>query len=510
MAYTQGARSNRHIRQALMIGIVALTFTWLGMMMAGLGNHTEPGMAESNSIFKPAASTATPPAAVMLNGDSPFKAIARQITPAVVFITNTHEMVSPHGMEFFHSNPLWERFFGEEDSPQMPRKQEVTSSGSGIIINSEGYILTNNHVVEGATKLRVILSDDDEYDAEVVGTDSETDLAVLRLIDHKGDLPFATLGNSDQMEPGDWAIAIGNPFGLERTVTVGVISATGRSGLNIGGRGGPSFQDFLQTDASINYGNSGGPLVNIRGEVIGINTAINAAAQGIGFAIPSNMASRIYKQLKENGEIVRGYLGMVPRALDPAIREALDLSRDVRGIFVDNVEPDTPASEGDLQSGDIITHWNGQPVELVPDFRFRVAAGQPGEKVTATILRNGKEKRLRFELGDRGKTLTQPVSTPTVIENGNFLGIEVRNLTDNDRRATNDRVEQGVIITGFKDDSPAIGILAPGDIVIAVGNETVQDLSAFNNTIDSLQDEKSVILLRLFRNGRFTYITLKL
>ena len=504
MTHTQDGRSGRHIRQALMIGIVALTFTWLGMMITGVSNHTEQGLAENTRDLN------ATPAAVVLNGDSPFKAIARQITPAVVFITNTHEMVSPHGMEFFHSNPLWERFFGDEESPDPPRKQEVTSSGSGIIINSDGYILTNNHVVEGATSLRVILSDDDEYDAEVVGTDSETDLAVLRLLDHEGDLPFATLGNSDHMEPGDWAIAIGNPFGLERTVTVGVISATGRSGLNIGGRGGPSFQNFLQTDASINFGNSGGPLVNIRGEVIGINTAINAAGQGIGFAIPSNMASRIYEQLKQNGEIVRGYLGMVPRALDPAIREALELSKEVKGIFVDNVEPETPASDGGLQSGDIITHWNGQPVELVPDFRFRVAAGQPGEKVTATILRNGKDKRLRFELGDRGKSMTQSSPTPAILESDNFLGIEARDLTDNDRRDTSGRVEQGVIITGFKENSPAIGILAPGDIIIAVGNETVQNLSAFNDTIDSLQDDKSVVLLRVFRNGRFTYITLKL
>jgi serine protease Do len=509
MTYTKSGHASRPIRQALMIGIVALTFTWLGMMMAGLGNQTERGLADSAPDFNPAVS---PPAAIVVNGDSPFKAVARQITPAVVFITNTHEMVSPHGMEFFHSNPLWERFFGEEDSPQTPRKQEVTSSGSGIIINAEGYILTNNHVVEGATKLRVILSDDDEYDAEVVGSDSETDLAVLRLLDHEGDLPFATLGNSDLMEPGDWAIAIGNPFGLERTVTVGVISATGRSGLNIGGRGGPSFQNFLQTDASINFGNSGGPLVNIKGEVIGINTAINAAAQGIGFAIPSNMASRIYQQLKQNGEIVRGYLGMVPRALDPAIREALELSKEVKGIFVDNVEPDTPASAGKLQSGDIITHWNGQPVELVPDFRFRVAAGQPGEKVTATILRNGKEKRLRFELGNRSNNLTRSSAAPAIQEQEsvNFLGIEARDLTDKDRSETSGRVEQGVIITGFKGDSPAIGVLAPGDIIIAVGNETVQNLSAFNDTIDSLQDDKSVILLRVFRNNRFTYVTLKL
>jgi serine protease Do len=222
------------------------------------------------------------------------------------------------------------------------------------------------------------------------------------------------------------------------------------------------------------------------------------------------MASRIYEQLKQNGEIVRGYLGMVPRALDPAIREALELSKEVKGIFVDNVEPETPASDGGLQSGDVITHWNGQPVELVPDFRFRVAAGQPGEKVTATILRNGKDKRLRFELGDRGKSMTQSSPTPAILESDNFLGIEARDLTDNDRRDTSGRVEQGVIITGFKENSPAIGILAPGDIIIAVGNETVQNLSAFNDTIDSLQDDKSVVLLRVFRNGRFTYITLKL
>ncbi|MBC8478651.1 trypsin-like peptidase domain-containing protein, partial [bacterium] len=309
------------------------------MMMAGFSNQTDLSMADTPDREALASATS-----LQLNGNSPFKAVARQVTPAVVFITNTHDMETPRGLEFFHQNPLWERYFGEQES-QPPRKKEVTSSGSGIIINSEGYILTNNHVVEKANKLLVVLSDDDEYEAEVVGTDSETDLAVLRLLDYEGELPFATLGNSDLMEPGDWAIAIGNPLGLERTVTVGVISATGRSGLNIGGGQGPSFQNFLQTDASINFGNSGGPLVNIQGEVIGINTAINAAGQGIGFAIPSNMAGNIYRQLREHGEIVRGYLGMVPRALDPATRGALELNKEVQGIFVDNVEPNTPASE---------------------------------------------------------------------------------------------------------------------------------------------------------------------
>ncbi len=498
------SRSHRHIRNAILTGIVALTFTWLGMLIAGFGQQTETGLAESS----PAALTAAAQT-VQLNGDSPFKAIARKITPAVVFISNTHEVTAPQGLEFFHGNPFWEKFFGESD-PQPYPKRDFTSSASGIIINEEGYILTNNHVVEGAKKLMVKLSDETEFEAEVIGSDNETDLAVLHLLDFEGELPYANLGNSDLMEPGDWAIAIGNPFGLERTVTVGVISATGRSGLNIGGAGGPRLQNFLQTDASINFGNSGGPLVNIHGEVIGINTAINAAGQGIGFAIPSNIARDIYQQLRDRGEIVRGYLGIVPRALSPAIREALELNKDVKGIFVDNVEPETPADKGGLQAGDIITKWNGRAVELVPDFRFRVAAIKPGEKVKAVILRNDEKLTLAFKLGDRSEYLAQAGLETPGSPSDNIFGIQVRELTESDLKSSDWRLEAGVVITGFSADSEASSELQAGDIIITIGKETVQNVSSFNDIMDNLPENKAAIMFRIFRNGRFTFVTIKL
>jgi len=486
------------LKNAILIGIVALVFTYVGMLITGLSNHTASTMAEL-----PQASAA--PAEI--KGVSSFAPVVKRVKPAVVFITNTHEVTDPHA-DFFDFDPRLREFFGIPETP-APEKRKVSQSGSGFIINPEGYILTNNHVIEDAKTLKVVLSDETEYEAEVVGSDPETDLAVIKLKDPAGDLPYAELGNSDDVVPGDWAIAIGNPFGLERTVTVGVISATGRSGLHIAG-GKAVFQNFLQTDASINFGNSGGPLVDINGRVIGINTAINSAAQGIGFAIPINMARTIYEQLRTEGKVVRGYLGMIPTPLTPDKKEALGLDKETTGIFVDNVEPGTPADEGGLQGGDVITRWNGEEVHSVPDFRFKVAAVKPGEKAEAEIIRDGKRRTLEFVMGDRSEYLASGGTGKKNSDTSHSaLGIQVRNLADADLRDLEGKVTSGVVVVSVDDDSPAVDDLHPGDIIVEIDRHSVKDVDEFRNMVDKIRERERAVLFRIFRNGRFTFETIK-
>ena len=282
---------------------------------------------------------------------SPFVAVADAVLPAVVSVDTKRTVrrgTDPFSDMFreFFGEEWYRRRFGDEDSERY-REYEVPGSASGFIYDRDGYILTNNHVVDGADEIEVALSDGREFSAEIVGQDPSTDIAVIKI--DGDDLPTVNLGDSDDMRVGDWAIAVGNPLELEGTVTVGVISAKGRTDLNIRG-GAPLYQDFIQTDASINFGNSGGPLVNIEGEVVGVNTAINASANGIGFAIPINLARNVAESLVSQGKVVRGYLGVVPQEITPELAEARDL-QSTGGIMIANVQEDTPAHDAGLEAG---------------------------------------------------------------------------------------------------------------------------------------------------------------
>ncbi len=308
---------------------------------------------------------------------------------------------------------------------------------------------------------------------------------------------------------GDWAIAIGNPFGLEQSLTVGVISAKGRVNLSISG-GAPLYQNFIQTDASINFGNSGGPLVNIRGEVIGINTAINPAGQGIGFAIPINMARDIYRDLRETGAVTRGYLGMVPRELNPEMRAALNLDEETRGIFVDSVQEETPASEGELMPGDVILTWDGLQVESESQFRILVAKGRPGDRIDAEIVRNGKQRQLRFELGNRAEFDTSLREQPIEREPEDlFFGLAVAELDQRSIarfRLDEDIVRRrgGVVITGMLQDSPARGKLSVGDVITKIDLYAIEDLQDFHEASAELADREKATLFHVIRGNRTT------
>jgi len=418
--------------------------------------------------------------------ESPFVAVADRLKHSVVNITVKKEAD-------FGGFPGFEELFGGRSHPQ------ITSGGSGVIIDSQGRVVTNHHVVEGGSEITVTLSDGEERSATLVGADPETDLALLNIGTVSEDW-VATLGNSDDIRIGDWAVAMGNPLGLDWTLTVGVISAKGRSDLLISG-GGPVFQDFIQTDAAINFGNSGGPLANIHGEVIGINSAVNTAANGIGFAIPINLAREVIDQLLQSGVVRRGYLGMVPVELDPLKREALRLDEDVRGVFVESVSEGTPADRGGLQGSDVIVAIDGNPVKDVQDFRMRVARHQPGESVKLTVLRDGTRRELSFILADRSEYVAS--ARPGVAGGAEpWMGIAVAGLDGPRAKRMSLDVDDGVVVLEVESGSPAEGKLRTGDVITRVDGRSILSVQDWREVTSRLHGVDRAVLVMFYRQGK--------
>lgn len=441
-------------------------------------------------------------------GQSPFVKVAEEVMPVVVNIT-AEKRISGHPSVPFDMFD-WGPFFGEPPRrggrrPQMPH---ITSGGSGVIVSRDGLILTNNHVVSDADEIVVKFSDKSERPAKLIGADPETDVALIKVEQSFAPEMVAKLGDSDKIHIGDWAIAVGNPFGLDWTVTVGVISARGRSNLRISGDEGPSYQDFIQTDASINFGNSGGPLVNIRGEVIGVNTAINAQGQGIGFAIPINLANKVTLALLAAGEVRRGYLGVVPAELDEMKREALGLDAKAQGVFVDSIQEGTPADKGGLKGGDVIVEMDGNPVETVSDFRFRVADHPPESQLTMTIVRDGKRKEMAFKLADR-KEFINLASTPTLKGEGSWLGIQVAPNDSRQGRRLGVEEMKGALVIEVAPDSPAEGLIEPGDVIVEVGGMEVASVNQFRAAADKLKERTKAIPFWIIREGRRTFVPVR-
>ena len=327
--------------------------------------------------------------------ENPFIRVAELVTPSVVNISTVTtgkgraptELFRPFGNDPFFRD-FFDRFF-----EGTPRRRQQASLGSGVIIEKSGLILTNNHVVKDADEITVKFANKQEVKGKVVGTDAKTDLAVIRVA-AKDDLPVATLGNSDTLQVGEWAIAIGNPFGLDHTLTVGVISATGRSEVGIA-----AYENFIQTDASINPGNSGGPLLNVRGEVIGINTAIVASGQGIGFAIPVNMARKVMEDLVKRGKVTRGWLGIGIQPLTPELAKSFGVSAD-EGILVNQVMPKSPAEAAGLKVGDLILSLDGKPLKDARQMQRLVAEAEIGKTVEVVVLRDKTKRALKVQVGE--------------------------------------------------------------------------------------------------------------
>jgi len=443
--------------------------------------------------------------------ESPFVAVAEKVIPAVVAINTTAEVDDQDRQ--FHP---WGDPFGLEDLfPNDPRRPEGQQrripggSGSGFFMDERGYILTNNHVVRNSSEVKIMLADGTEMDAKVIGQDPDTDVAVVKVEQGAGQkIPFLPFGDSDLIRPGDWAIACGNPFGqLQGSLTVGVISAKGRADLNIMG-GTPVYQSFIQTDASINFGNSGGPLVNIHGEVIGMNTAINPAGQGIGFAIPINMVKSVARELIEKGRVVRGYLGIYPQALTPELAEGLDIPN-TKGILIGRVVEKTPADKSGLKRGDVVTKLNGETVTDVNDFRMRVADFPVGDPIKLEVLREGKKRNVEVTLEERPSQDELAEAEPQSAND--WAGLRVEDLgSERARRFVDDPQETGVLVVAVDPGSPADDAgIQPGDIIKEIGNATVRDLDDYNSAVKKFGDKKAVAFL-LKRGNQTLYVGLKL
>jgi serine protease Do len=441
-------------------------------------------------------------------GHSPFVRVAEVVKPVVVNI-NSEKKISGHPPVPFDMFD-WGPFFGQPPQGRGGRQQmpHVTAGGSGIIISKDGLILTNNHVVSDADDITVKFNDKTEKQAKLIGADPETDVALIKVDETFPPDMVAKLGDSDSVRIGDWAIAVGNPFGLDWTVTVGVISARGRSNLRISGDEGPSYQDFIQTDASINFGNSGGPLVNINGEVVGVNTAINAQGQGIGFAIPINLAHKIMQQLVAGGQVKRGYLGVVPGELDEVKREALGLDDKLKGVFVDSIQEGTPADKGGLKGADVIVTMDGKPVADVSDFRFRVADHPPDSELKMGILREGKQKDLAFKLGDR-KDFVNAANAPNMKGEDIWLGIQVAPTDGRQGKKLGIEESKGALVIGVEPGSPAEGLIEVGDIIVEVGGMEIESVQDFHDAAEKLKDRTKAIPFWIFREGRRTFVPIR-
>jgi len=412
-----------------------------------------------------------------------FADLVEEHGPTVVNIYTTQTVEAPPIQQFpFYDHPgipdFFKHFFDTPDfqENQPKRKRKRTSLGSGVITSSDGYILTNNHVIEDADEINVQFANNEEYSAQIIGRDKKTDLALIK-IEPKKPLPYVTFGDSEKLRVGDWVVAIGNPFGFEQTVTAGIVSAKGRT------LGGGSYQNFIQTDASINPGNSGGPLFNLKGEMVGVNTAIysrNGGNIGIGFAIPVNMAKNVITQLKEKGKVTRGWLGVMIQHVNQEIAEQFGLERPI-GALVGEVSPDSPAEKGGIQAGDIIIEYMGKEVTEMEMLPAMVGETAVGTKAKVIVFRDGKEKDLIIIIGQlKEDELSQEAEEETT-----QLGMTVQELTPDLSKSLKLEDESGVIISSVEQGSPAaLAGIRRGDIILEVDDtefnkENYDELGSF-------------------------------
>jgi serine protease Do len=423
-----------------------------------------------------------------------FAAVADAIKPAVININIFSRASGPQGrtpVEEYFGEEFFRRFFGE-----VPERIPQRSLGSGVIVDPTGIALTNAHVVDigrpSEIEIEVITLDGGKHRAKVIGLDKKTDLAVLKLDDGKGSFKYARLGDSDRMQVGDWVLAVGSPFGLQATVTAGIISAKARQ-LDLG-----PFDDFLQTDAAINPGNSGGPLVNMQGEVIGINTAISAAGQGLGFAIPSNMARRIYAELRDKGRVTRGWLGVSIQPLTADLARSFG-AKDAKGVLVNEVMPDSPAAKAGLKPGDILLEFEGRPLEGPGDLQRAVGLFSPDHSAKVKIWRDQSEKTVEIKVGqapDERQALQQQRSSGG--RTRSMLGLEVRPVTPEIARQLNLRTTEGVIVVRVEDGTAAAEAgVQRGDVVKQLNGQAVRTMADFERlTRDMKEGDPLTVLLQ--------------
>ena len=487
----------------VVIGIVvASDMGWLPSGTAG------PDQS-SNGMARPVA---TAPQVPMSGGNTKnFVEIAKTVKPAVVNIAASRSGKSGEGPQSSpFDDPFFRRFFGDEffkrDQPHRERKER--GQGSGVIVDPNGLIITNNHVVNKADEIRVFLSDKREFKGKLIGTDTKTDIAVVK-IEATG-LSTIPIADSDQLEVGEFVLAVGSPFGLTQSVTMGIVSAVGRASMGIA-----EYEDFIQTDAAINPGNSGGALVNIRGELVGINTAIfsqSGGNMGIGFAVPSNLARSIMEQLVKGGKVVRGWLGVAIQELTPELAAQFGLA-DTKGVLVSDVMDDSPAKKAGFERADVITEYDGRAMDSPTHLRNAVAQTPIGRKVPVKLIRDKKPKTIDVTIVEQPKSFGQPGAEDngeSTAPTGVLSDIDVRELNEElAARYGIKTTERGVVVVRVRGGSTAEDMgVREGDIVLEVNRKPVTSLKSYERAVSGLAKDQTVLLL-LKRKGQTIFLTLR-
>ncbi|MEW6593589.1 MAG: DegQ family serine endoprotease [Thermodesulfobacteriota bacterium] len=453
---------------------------------------------------------AAPAPRPMAGAPDSFADLADRLSPTVVNIYTTQTVKvqrSPHDFFFQDENmpEMFRHFFGPQapfgnQTPQRDLKR--TSLGSGVISSADGYIITNNHVVENADAISVRLTTSEEYDAKIIGRDPKTDLALIK-IEPKSPLPAVTFGDSEKLRVGDWVVAIGNPFGFEQTVTAGIVSGKGRS------LGSGPYENFIQTDASINPGNSGGPLFNLNGEMVGINTAIYSRSGGnigIGFAIPVNTARNVISQLKEHGAVVRGWLGVMIQQVTPELAKQFQLDRPV-GALVGEVSPGGPADRAGIKQGDVIVRYNGKEISQVNSLPTLVSQTPVGSRATVVLIRGGKERTVTVTIA---KLDEEQVASGNGDQTSQELGMSVQDLTPDLAKTLGIKEKSGVLVVNVEPGSPAADKgLRRGDLILEVNRKPVRTVAEFAKALAAGKKQNSLLLL-MKRNGHTRYVAIRL
>lgn len=428
--------------------------------------------------------------------------IAAVVKPSIVNISTTKtEKIMESPFEPFFDDPFFRRFFGDRfRHPEQPKERKTVSLGSGVIVSSDGYILTNNHVVRDADEIKVLLPDKREFQGKIIGTDPKTDIAVIKI--DAGGLQPITWGNSDKLKVGEVVLAIGSPYGLDQTVTMGIVSAVGRANVGIA-----DYEDFIQTDAAINPGNSGGALVTARGELVGINTAIfsrTGGYQGIGFAIPSNMAKAVMESLIQKGKVIRGWLGVSIQPITPELARQFNLEQEY-GALVGDVIENSPAEKAGIMRGDVIVEFNGKKVQEPYNLRNTVANTPPGETVELKIIRDGITKIIRVRIGElpTEKQLIQQLELKNALR-----GVSVHDLTPEIYRQMNISEKiKGVIVMDIAAETPAEGKLMQGDVIQEINRKAISNLKDYEAVVSNIKPDEAVLLL-VFRRGSSVFVTI--
>ena len=427
--------------------------------------------------------------------------VAEAVKPAIVNISTVRtEKIKGSPFSPFYNDPFFRKFFGNQFRQQeKPRERKSASLGSGVIVSPDGYILTNNHVIKNADKIKVLLPDKREFTGRIIGSDPKTDLSVIKI--DAGNLSTLSFGNSDALRVGELVLTIGSPYGLNQTVTMGIVSAVGRANVGIA-----EYEDFIQTDAAINPGNSGGALVNVKGELVGINTAIFSTTggyQGIGFAIPSNMAKIVMDSLIEKGKVIRGWLGVEIQAITPELAQQFQLEKDYGTLVADVVEG-SPAEKAGLMRGDVIIEFNGKKVDEPYILRNIVADTPPGTEAEMKVIRDGEIKSLTVTIVE---IPARAEKTPAVFKNA-LKGVSVQDLTPDIYRQLNlpEKI-RGVVITDIESESPADTRLMPGDVILEINRRAISNIEDYESIVSKIKPDMDVLLL-VFRRGSTIFITI--